>query len=297
MAAKTVSEEEVKRLKETGFLNLRGTDNFSARVIAVNGQLTTDQVRRLADAADRFGDGRLMMTTSQAVEILGIPYDRIEECSAFIKETGLMLGGTGPRVRPIISCKGTTCQYGLIDTYELAEEIHHRFFEGYRDTKLPNKFKIAVGGCPNNCAKPDLHDVGIIGQRIPHPDTGKCKKCKKCQIESVCPAGAAARTEDGILCIDEARCIHCGRCVGKCPFGVTDESTPGYKLYIGGRGGKHTAPGYALGRIFTDKDEALNTIDRILHYYMKYGKPGEYFQQTIGRMGFDQVEKALLESE
>ena len=33
--------------------------------------------------------------------------------------------------------------------------------------KLPHKFKIAVGGCPNNCVKPNLNDLGIIGQRVP----------------------------------------------------------------------------------------------------------------------------------
>ncbi|MFR4430429.1 MAG: hypothetical protein ACLT4D_14210 [Blautia faecis] len=75
--------------------------------------------------------------------------------------------GTGSKVRPVVSCKGTTCQYGLIDTFGLSEEIHERFYHGYSAVKLPHKFKIAVGGCPNNCVKPDLNDLGIIGQRVP----------------------------------------------------------------------------------------------------------------------------------
>ena len=66
-------------------------------------------------------------------------------------------------MRPVVSCKGTTCQYGLIDTFALSEEIHERFYHGYSSVKLPHKFKIAVGGCPNNCVKPDLNDLGIIG--------------------------------------------------------------------------------------------------------------------------------------
>ena len=41
------------------------------------------------------------------------------------------MGGTGSKVRPVVSCKGTTCQYGLIDTFALSEEIHERFFHGY----------------------------------------------------------------------------------------------------------------------------------------------------------------------
>ena len=53
------------------------------------------------------------------------------------------------------------------------------FYEGYREVALPHKFKIAVGGCPNNCVKPDLNDVGIIGQRIPNVNADVCKGCKK----------------------------------------------------------------------------------------------------------------------
>ena len=100
------------------------------------------------------------------MEIPGIPYDKIEEFQKFIAKEGLVTGGTGAKVRPVVSCKGTTCQYGLLDSYAVSEEIYRRFYEGYREVALPHKFKIAVGGCPNNCVKPDLNDVGIIGQRI-----------------------------------------------------------------------------------------------------------------------------------
>ena len=57
---------------------------------------------------------------------------------------GITTGGTGPLVRPVVSCKGTTCQYGLIDTYDLSQKIHERFYrewprlaQEYRD-KLPD---------------------------------------------------------------------------------------------------------------------------------------------------------------
>ena len=96
-----------------------------------------------------------------------INYENIDKLCAFLKENGLETGGTGPKVRPIVSCKGTTCQYGLIDTFDLSEKIHYRFYKGFRDLVLPHKFKIAVGGCPNNCVKPDLNDIGVIGYKKP----------------------------------------------------------------------------------------------------------------------------------
>ena len=70
-----------------------------------------------------------------------------------------------------MSCKGTTCQYGLIDTFDLSEKLHERFYVGYHGVELPHKFKIAVGGCPNMCVKPDLNDLGIVGQRVPQVES------------------------------------------------------------------------------------------------------------------------------
>ena len=110
------------------------------------------------------------MTSRLTMEIQGVPFDNIEPLREYLMQAGLETGGTGSKVRPVVSCKGTTCQYGLIDTFALSEEIHERFFHGYSSVKLPHKFKIAVGGCPNNCVKPDLNDLGIIGQRVPQID-------------------------------------------------------------------------------------------------------------------------------
>ena len=187
MATLTVSAADEKRVKGMGFLSNKGTDNFSARIITVNGKITTAQMRAITDAAEKYGNGIVTFTTRLTVEVQGIPYEKIDEFKAAIEAAGMSCGGTGSKLRPVVSCKGTTCQYGLIDTFALSEEIHHRFYEGYREEKLPHKFKIAVGGCPNNCVKPDLNDLGIIGQRIPNFDEDSCNGCKKCSIEAACP--------------------------------------------------------------------------------------------------------------
>lgn len=205
-------------------------------------------------------------------------------------------GGTGSKVRPVVSCKGTTCQYGLIDTFALSEEIHHRFYEGYRQVKLPHKFKIAVGGCPNNCVKPDLNDLGIIGQRIPNFDEDCCNGCKKCSVEAACPM-KAAKVVDGVLEIDKDICNNCGRCIGSCRFDAIEDGQTGYKIYIGGRWGKQVAKGHTISKIFTDKEEALSVIEKALLLYREQGKTGERFAATIERLGFENVEKQLLSDE
>ena len=296
MATLTVSAADEKRVKAMGFLSNKGTDNFSGRIITVNGKITAAQQRCIAEAAEKFGNGAVTFTTRLTIEVQGIPYDQIEAFQAYIAREGLTTGGTGSLVRPVVACKGTTCQYGLLDSFAISEEIHRRFYEGYHGVKLPHKFKIAVGGCPNNCVKPDLNDLGIIGQRIPGLDPDECNGCKKCGVVQICPMGAA-KLADGVLEIDKDVCNNCGRCIGSCHFDALDEGTYGYKIYIGGRWGKKIAQGRALGKIFTDKEEALAVIEKAILLFREQGKTGERFARTIERLGFENVERQLLGNE
>ena len=175
---------------------------------------------------------------------------RLTNFRAFIAKENLVTGGTGAKVRPVVSCKGTTCQYGLLDSYALSEEIYKRFYEGYRDVVLPHKFKIAVGGCPNNCVKPNLNDVGIIGQRIPKVSIlMSAKDAKNVRSKQPCP-NKVAKVVDGKITIDETQCRHCGRCVGKCPFHTIEDGTYGYKIYVGGRWGKKVSKGRSISAKF-----------------------------------------------
>lgn len=294
MEEKKLSPEDIKRVKGLGFLrDKRYPDVFNARVITRNGRITTDEHRAIAEAADRFGSGQVAMTTRLTMEIQGVRYENIQPLTDFLSAYGLTTGGTGALVRPVVSCKGTTCQYGLIDTYALSEKIHERFYVGYHNMPLPHKFKIAVGGCPNNCVKPDLNDLGVVGQRVPVPDTEKCRGCKQCQIEKNCPIHAA-KLGSGRISIDPDACNHCGRCKGKCPFGAVEEYREGYKILIGGRWGKKTACGRPLPRLFTTEEEVMTVIDRAILLFREEGIAGERFADTVARLGFDYVSGKLL---
>jgi len=253
-------------MKARGFLSNKGTDNFSGCIITVNGKLTAAQHRAIADAAEKYGNGEITFTSRMTVEIPGIPYEKIDEFCEFIGQAGLVTGGTGAKVRPVVSCKGTTCQYGLLDSFALSEEIHKRFYEGYHQVGLPHKFIIAVGGCPNNCVKPDL--MGIVGQRIPSYDSNTCKGCNNCV-----------------------------RCIGKCPFKCNAQGTYGYKIYIGGRWGKKVSRGIPLSKIFTDREETLHVVEKAILLFREQGQPGERFAATIERLGFANVEAMLISDE
>ena len=287
--------EEIAKVKGMGFLIDKTTYcHFNGRVLTVNGRIDADKLTVIAEAAKKYAGSAVGLTTRQTIEIQHIPYENIEPLIEFLRENDLEIGGTGPKVRPIVSCKGTTCQYGLIDTFSLSEKIHHVFYKGYHEVKLPHKFKIAVGGCPNNCVKPDLNDLGVIGHKKPIFNTEICRGCKVCQVEKACPV-KAARVENGKITSPE--CNGCGRCDGKCPFGAIEGYNVGYRVYVGGRWGKKTAMGRPLQTIFASEDEVMKLIESAILFFRLYGEAGERFADTIKRVGFEETERILTSGE
>ncbi len=296
-AAYKPTPEEIARVKGMGFLIDKNTMcHFNARVLTTNGKIDADKAIAVCEAAKLFGSGQVAFTTRQTIEVQHIAYESIDEFVSFVSQHGLEVGGTGPKVRPIVSCKGTTCQYGLIDTYSLSEKIHEVFYKGYHNVKLPHKFKIAVGGCPNNCVKPDLNDLGVIGQKYMKIDLDKCRGCKVCQLEKACPVGCA-RVSDGKIIQPQEECNYCGRCDKKCPFGAVTEEFTGYKICIGGRWGKRTAMGKALTTVFRTEDEVMDLIENAILFFKDRGNAGERFADTVARIGFEETERILVSGE
>jgi len=289
-----ITAEQINKVKGYGFLrDKRYPDVFNARVITGNGKLTSAKHRAIIEASELYGSSEVAMTSRLTVEIQGVHYDNIPALMDYLEERGLETGGTGPRVRPIVSCKGTTCVFGLIDTFGLSSKIHERFYIGYHSVTLPHKFKIAVGGCPNNCVKPDLNDLGVIGQRLVKINTDKCRGCSKCAVELSCPMGAAT-VREGKVCVDYAICNNCGRCLKKCPFGAFEGYETAYKVMIGGRWGKKVARAIPLSHLFTSEDEVLDAVEAAICLFRDEGIKGERFADTVARLGFEYCEEKIL---
>lgn len=238
--------EARKKLKADGYLPSRDGEHVAVRVITGNGVMTASDMQTLCRVAETYGRGEMAFTTRLTVEIPWIRYEDVDAVREIFAQGGIATGGTGRKVRPLVSCKGTYCVFGLLDTQALTARLHKMFYEGYRSVELPHKFKIAVGGCPNNCVKPDLNDVGLVGQRSPVFSEEKCRGCKKCQVEQACPLGAA-KLKDGKAEIDRILCNSCGRCSEKCPFGAIEAGESGCRIYIGGRWGKQIRRQQSIG--------------------------------------------------
>ncbi len=291
-----LTAEQIMKVKGMGFLRNRGTDLFSGRMVG-NGTVFTDKnFKDMAYIAENFGNGKLIPTSRQSVEIVGIPFEKIDEAVEYAEACGLYFGGTGNKVRPVTACKGTTCVYGNYDTQSLAQKIHNEFYKGWSNVKLPHKFKIAVGGCPNSCIKPSLNDFGVEGKKVPLYDKSLCRGCKECAVEKACSMKAAT-IENGALNIDKDVCINCGVCTGKCPFSaVAKETKPMYQIYIGGTWGKHTRMGTPLSRL-VNEDEVLPILEKTLLWFKKNAFAKERLGICIDRLGIERAERDILSNE
>lgn len=288
----SITKEQIREVKSRGFLLNRGTECFSGRIVTAAGLFTPEELRTVAEVAEKFGNGKVIMTSRLAAELEGIPFEKIPEAEKFANEHGLYFGGTGAKIRPVTACKGTTCIYGNIDTQTLAKLIYDKFYIGMKDIKLPHKFKIGVGGCPNSCMKPSLNDLGIEGCKAFSFDTELCRGCKKCGVLESCPSRAVSMLGDKAV-IDESECTKCGLCVGKCPFGaVPKEAESVCRIYVGGTWGKKQRMGTLLPGTYSFA-EIPDLIEKVMLWFKENAYAKERLGAAIDRLGTDKLIAAL----
>lgn len=287
----TPTPQEIMRVKALGFLHNRGTDTFSARAVNKNGTMTAQQLKSLAECAEKYGDGHVAITSRLQVEMPGIHLKDVEAVRQFAVDAGLVIGGTGAKVRPLTACKGTTCVYGNYDTQALGKELHERYYLGWDAVSLPHKFKIAVGGCPNSCMKPSLNDFGVEGHRVPRIDLEKCRGCKVCQVETRCPVNAAS-VQNGKVSINPDSCKTCGVCASKCPFGAVTGGGTLYQIYLGGTWGKATRMGTPFPRL-VERDEIFPLLEKTMLWFRENAWQRERLGAAMDRVGTEAFLAAL----
>lgn len=263
-------------------------NNFSLRLRVVGGNLTAVQLAKIAEVAEKFGDGHVHLTSRQSVEIPFIKLDDIEQVKNALAEGGVEPGVCGPRVRTVTACQGEAiCPSGCIDTYALAKELDERYFA----RELPHKFKFGITGCQNNCLKSEENDLGIKGGIKVKWRESDCINCGVC--EKACRTGAITIT-DGKITLDESRCNFCGRCVKSCPTEAWD-TVHGYIVSFGGLFGNSINKGETIIPFIEDKAKLLEICDAAIQFFAENAKPSERFKYTLDRVGKDKFEEKILE--
>jgi len=212
-----------------------------------------------------------------------------------INQTDPGCGYSAAGTRNVISCIGSrVCPYACYDTTAFARRIEKAIF--------PNDlhFKVALTGCPNDCAKVRMHDFGIIGMTEPQFEPERCVSCgaciKKCAAKSVTALKAVNFRPQR----NEAKCIGCGECVLACPdFAWTRSAEKYYRLTLFGRSGKKN-PRMGVDFIkWADEDSIVKIILNTYDYVKEYIDPNapggkEHIGYIVDRTGFEEYKKWAL---
>lgn len=276
-------------LKKGGFMRQKQKNNFSLRLQVVGGALTAENLKTIAEVAEKYGDGHVHLTSRQGVEIPFIKLDDIDKVKEELARGDCHPGVCGPRVRTVTACQGSEiCPSGNIDSYKIALELDKRYFA----RELPHKFKFGVTGCQNNCLKAEENDVGIKGAQIVNWKKEDCIMCGVC--EKACRESAIT-IQDGNITLDEQKCSNCGRCVKSCPTDAW-KGTPGFMVSFGGTFGNHISEGKTLLPVITSEEQLYRVTDAAIQFFDDYANPGERFKFTIDRVGVEKLEKVLKEA-
>ena len=173
-------------LKKGGFMKQKQKGYGSLRLAVVGGNLTAENIKTVAEVAEKYGKGYVHMTSRQGIEIPFIQVEDLDKVKEELASGGVKTGVCGPRVRTVTACQGSEiCPSGCIDTYTLAKELDAR----YCGRELPHKFKFGVTGCQNNCLKAEENDVGIKGGMTVTYKEDACISCgvcvKACRTEAL----------------------------------------------------------------------------------------------------------------
>ena len=132
------------------------------------GRIPGHQLRKVADLADAFGDGRVRTTTQQKLVILGVRDEHAEPLITALEAEDLRVRPS-PFRRGLMACTGIEfCKLAITETKGramwLANELEERL-PGFDED-----IRIHVNGCPNSCARFQTADIGLLGGLLPRPD-------------------------------------------------------------------------------------------------------------------------------
>ena len=122
------------------------------------GVVKPETLRKLADAAEKYGAAALKITSAARIAIVGLKEEDVDKVWA---DLGMQPGAAvGLCVRSVKACPGTTfCKRGIQDSLSLGLKLD----EKYHGEELPAKFKMGVSGCANQCAETCIKDIGLVG--------------------------------------------------------------------------------------------------------------------------------------
>ena len=151
-------DPQSRYINERSHANIQKDGSYSVIPRMWGGETTASELRRIADAVDKYKIPTVKVTGGQRIDLLGV---KKEDLPGVWKDIGMPSGHAYAKaLRTVKTCVGSEwCRFGTQDSTQMGKDLERALWRMY----APHKVKLAVSGCPRNCAESGIKDVGVIG--------------------------------------------------------------------------------------------------------------------------------------
>jgi len=153
-----LDDPQSRYINERSHANIQKDGTYSVIPRMWAGETTSSELRRIADVVDKYAIPTVKVTGGQRIDLLGV---KKEDLPAVWKDLDMVSGHAYAKaLRTVKTCVGSEwCRFGTQDSTQMGKDLERALWRMY----APHKVKIAVSGCPRNCAEAGIKDVGVIG--------------------------------------------------------------------------------------------------------------------------------------
>ena len=153
-----VDDPQSRYINERAHANIQKDGTYSVVPRMWGGETTSADLRKIADVVDKYQIPTVKVTGGQRIDLLGV---KKQDLPGVWRDLDMPSGHAyGKSLRTVKTCVGSEwCRFGTQDSTRMGKELEHDLYGMWS----PHKVKLAVSGCPRNCAESGIKDVGVIG--------------------------------------------------------------------------------------------------------------------------------------
>lgn len=147
-------------INERAHGNIQKDGTYSVVPRMFGGLCTPSDLRSIADVAEKYDVPEMKVTGGQRIDMFGLTKEQLPHIWKDLTDAGFVSGHAyGKALRTVKTCVGSTwCRFGTQDSTGLGVKLEELTWGSW----MPHKFKMAVSGCPRNCAEATIKDFGVI---------------------------------------------------------------------------------------------------------------------------------------
>jgi nitrite reductase (NADH) large subunit len=140
--------------------NIQKDGTYSVVPRMWGGVTSAAELRAIADVVDRYNIPSVKVTGGQRIDLLGVKKDQLPAVWADLNKAGMVSGHAyGKALRTVKTCVGSEwCRFGTQDSTSMGIALERATWGAW----TPHKVKMAVSGCPRNCAEATVKDFGVV---------------------------------------------------------------------------------------------------------------------------------------